>query len=46
MNLNDLYCVNENVNLDDYLNLYKYVKNNMKNPNWLGEFTKKKLKKF
>ena len=46
MNLNDLYCVNENVNLDDYLNLYKYVKNNMKNPNWLGEFTKKEIKEI
>ncbi len=46
MNLNDLYCVNENVNLDDYLNLYKYVKNNMKNPNWLGGFTKKEIKEI
>ena len=46
MKLKDLYCASENVNLDDYLNLYKYVKNNMENPNWLGEFTKKEIKEI
>ena len=29
MKLSDLYCINENVDLDDYLNLYKYVKDNI-----------------
>ena len=46
MKLNDLYCVSENVNLDDYLKLYKFVKDNMKNPSWLGEFTKKEIKEI
>ena len=43
MKLNDLYCVSENVNLNDYLELYKYVKDNMENPSWLGDFTKKEI---
>ena len=43
MKLSDLYCTNENVNLDDYLNLYKYVKDNMEYPSWLGEFTKEEI---
>lgn len=43
MKISDLYCVNENVNLDDYLKLYKYVKDNMENPSWLGDFTKEEI---
>lgn len=44
MKLSDLDCVMENVNLHDYLKLYKYVKDNMINPNWLGDFTKAEIK--
>lgn len=36
-------CVSENVNLDDYLFLYKYVRDNMINPEWLGVFTKEEI---
>lgn len=43
MKLSDLYCISENVNLDDYLKLYKYVKDNMDYPSWLGEFTKEEI---
>lgn len=44
--ISDLYCVNENVNLDDYLKLYKYVKDNMESPSWLGDFTKEEIEEL
>lgn len=44
MNFNDLKCVNKNVNLNHYMKLYKYVIDNMKNPEWLGTFTKQEIK--
>lgn len=43
MKLSDLYCECNNVNLDDYLKLYKYVKDNMIYPNWMGDFTKEEI---
>lgn len=43
MKLSDLYCECNNVNLDDYLKLYKYVKDNMEIPSWMGEFTKEEI---
>ena len=43
MKLTDFKEISENVNLDEYLNLYNYVKNNMKHPEWLGTFTKKEI---
>lgn len=43
MKLNDLKCVSENVNLDDYLKLYKYVKDNMEHPEWLGTFERDEI---
>ena len=44
MSFNELKCVNENVNLDDYLRLYKYVRDNMEHPEWLGTFTLEEIK--
>lgn len=41
--LDNLKCINENVNLDDYLKLYKYVRDNMEHPEWLGTFTKEEI---
>ena len=41
--IEDLKCVNENVNLADYLYLYKYVRDNMEHPEWLGTFTKEEI---
>ena len=29
-----------NVNLDEYLWLYNYVRDNMEHPEWLGDFSK------
>lgn len=40
MRLNELKEVSSNVNLDEYLELYNYVRDNMKHPEWLGTFTK------
>ncbi len=36
-------CVSDNVNLDDYLKLYKYVRDNMEHPEWLGVFTRDEI---
>ena len=41
--LKDLKCVNENVGLKDYLFLYKYVRDNMEHPEWLGTFTESEI---
>lgn len=38
MKLIDLKEISENVNLDDYLYLYNYVRDNMEHPEWLGTF--------
>lgn len=39
MSFNELKCVNNDVNLDDYLRLYTYVRENMHHPEWLGTFS-------
>ncbi len=39
MKLTDLKEVSNNVNIDEYLSLYKYVRDNMEHPEWLGIFT-------
>ncbi len=44
MKLKDLTEINENVNLDEYLYLYKYVRDNMEHPEWLGTFEKEEIK--
>lgn len=43
MKLTDLKEVSDNVNLDEYLDLYKYVRDNMEHPEWLGTFTKDEI---
>ena len=46
MKLTDLKEVSNNVNLDDYLYLYKYVRDNMEHPEWLGTFTLDEIKEI
>lgn len=46
MKLSDLKEVSENVNLDEYLFLYKYVRDSMEYPEWLGTFTKKEIEEI
>ena len=43
MNFEDLACIDAYVNLDEYLQLYKYVRDNMEHPEWLGTFTKNEI---
>ena len=46
MKLTDLREVSDNVNLDEYLWLYNYVRDNMEHPEWLGTFTKEEIKEI
>lgn len=43
MKLSELKEVSSNVNLDEYLELYNYVRDNMEHPEWLGTFTKDEI---
>ena len=43
MNFEKLKCIDKNVDLNDYLKLYKYVRENMEHPEWLGTFTKNEI---
>ena len=44
MKINEFNCISKNNNIDEYLKFYKYVKSNMKEPSWLGEFSLNDLK--
>ena len=43
MKLSDFKEVSNNVNIDDYLYLFNYVRDNMEHPEWLGTFTKEEI---
>ncbi len=43
MKLENLTCISENINIDEYIEFREYVKNNMEYPDWLGDFSKKDL---
>lgn len=44
--LENYKCESKKVNLDDYLKLYKYVRDNMIHPEWLGTFTKEEIEEI
>ena len=46
MKLIDLKEISENVNLDDYLYLYNYVRDNMEHPEWLGTFEREEIEEI
>lgn len=46
MILEDFKCIEENVDLDDYLKLYNYVLDNMEHKEWLGTFVKNEIKEI
>ena len=46
MKLTDFKEVSSNVNLDEYLYLYNYVRDNMEHPEWLGTFTLDEIKEI
>lgn len=43
MRLDNLKCVNTNIDIDEYLKYCNEVKRTMPNPDWLGDFTKEDL---
>ncbi|MBR1416482.1 MAG: hypothetical protein IJ572_01525 [Bacilli bacterium] len=46
MKLIDLKEVSDNVNLDEYFDLYNYVIDNMEHPQWLGTFTRDEIEQL
>ena len=43
MKLSDFKEVSDNVNLDEYLFLYNYVRDNMEHKEWLGTFSREEI---
>ena len=43
MKLDELKCISDNVNLDEYIKFREEVKSHMEHPEWLGNFTKEEL---
>jgi len=39
MEISDLKCIDNNIDIDLYQKYYKYVRDNMEHPEWLGTFT-------
>lgn len=46
MKLEDLKSIDDNIDLDKYIEYREYVKSNMQHPEWLGDFTKEDLEKL
>ena len=46
MELKNFNCVSKNHNLDEYLEFYNEVRNNMEHPEWLGTFTKEEIEEL
>jgi GNAT superfamily N-acetyltransferase len=46
LNLNELNCINENINLDEYIDFREKVKKQMEYPEWLGDLSKDDLIKL
>ena len=46
MKLEDLKRIDDNIDLDKYIEYREYVKSNMQHPEWLGDFTKEDLEKL
>lgn len=46
MKLNELTCINENINIDEYIDFRELVKASMEYPEWLGDFSKEDLIKL
>lgn len=43
MNIKNLKCVDNNIDIDSYLEFRKYIKENMKKPEWLRDLSKEDL---
>lgn len=46
MKLKELRCINDHINLEEYIAHREKVKKNMECPDWLGDFRKEDLKKM
>lgn len=46
MQLSDFKEVSSNINLDEYLFLYNYVRDNMEHPEWLGTFSREEIEEI
>ena len=46
MKLSDLKEINNNINIEEYLSLYNYVRDNMKHKEWLGTFTHNEIEEI
>ena len=46
MKLEELDMKNTKINLDEYIKFRELVKDNMNNPEWLGDFTKEELEEM
>ena len=46
MTLNELKCISDNIDLDQYITFREEVKSHMEHPEWLGDFTKEDLKEL
>ena len=46
MKLDELKCINENINIDEYIDFREEVKRNMDHSDWLGDFSKEDLIKL
>lgn len=43
MKLEQLKCIDKDINIDEYFKFKKLVKNNMKHPDWLRDYTKEDI---
>ena len=43
MKLGELQVIDDNINLDQYIEFREYVKKSMEHPDWLGDFSKEDL---
>ena len=46
MRLQELKCINKNIDIDEYIEFREMVKQNMEHPEWLGDFSKEDLIKM
>lgn len=46
LKLKDLIVIDDNINLDEYIEFREYVKKYMSHPEWLGSFTKDELNRL
>lgn len=43
MKLDDLRCISQDINIDEYISFREMVKSKMKESHWLGDFSKDKI---